>query len=87
MFTHGVRAHYVASALCTPLLIHSAPSAVITISMEVGTSHSADHGVGYSMAKAADDRLTPALAGQLATDRVASIALHPGGIESTFPDG
>jgi NAD(P)-dependent dehydrogenase (short-subunit alcohol dehydrogenase family) len=39
------------------------------------------------MAKAADARLALALAGQLATDRVASIALHPGGIESTFPDG
>jgi NAD(P)-dependent dehydrogenase (short-subunit alcohol dehydrogenase family) len=30
------------------------------------------------MAKAADDRLALALAGQLAADRVASIALHPG---------
>jgi dehydrogenase/reductase SDR family protein 1 len=78
MFSHGVRAHYVASALCAPLLIRSAPSAVITVSMEVGASHSAEHGVGYSMAKAADDRLALALAGQLAADRVASIALHPG---------
>jgi NAD(P)-dependent dehydrogenase (short-subunit alcohol dehydrogenase family) len=78
MFSHGVRAHYVASALCAPLLTRSAPSAVITVSMEVGASHSAEHGVGYSMAKAADDRLALALAGQLAADRVASIALHPG---------
>jgi NAD(P)-dependent dehydrogenase (short-subunit alcohol dehydrogenase family) len=78
MFTHGVRAHYVASALCAPLLIRSAPSAIVTVSMEAGAAHSADHGVGYSMAKAADDRLALALSGQLAAAQVASIALHPG---------
>jgi NAD(P)-dependent dehydrogenase (short-subunit alcohol dehydrogenase family) len=78
MFTRGVRAHYVASALCAPLLIRSAPSAVVTVSMEAGTTHSTAHGVGYSMAKAADDRLALALSGQLGAAQVASIALHPG---------
>jgi NAD(P)-dependent dehydrogenase (short-subunit alcohol dehydrogenase family) len=46
--------------------------------MEAGTTHSTAHGVGYSMAKAADDRLALALSGQLAAAQVASIALHPG---------
>jgi dehydrogenase/reductase SDR family protein 1 len=78
MFARGVRAHYVAAALCAPLLIRSAPSAIVTVSMEAGASHSTAHGVGYSMAKAADDRLALALSGQLAAAQVASIALHPG---------
>lgn len=78
MFTGGVRAHYVASALCAPLLQSSAPAAVVTVSMAVGATHEPGHGVAYSMAKAADDRLALVLAEQLAPAKVASIALHPG---------
>jgi|tagenome__1003787_1003787.scaffolds.fasta_scaffold20634594_2 dehydrogenase/reductase SDR family protein 1 len=78
MFDGGVRIHYVASAVCAPLLRRSAPSAIVTVSMEAGARHDPAHGVAYSVAKAADDRLASAVAGQLAADRVASVAVYPG---------
>jgi dehydrogenase/reductase SDR family protein 1 len=78
MFGGGVRAHYVASVLCAPLLRRTPASAVVTVSMEVGARHDPTHGVAYSVAKAADDRLAAAMAGQLAADGVASVAVCPG---------
>ncbi len=78
MLGSGVRTHYVTSALCAPLLRTTPGSAIVTVSMEVGDAHDADHGVAYSVAKAADDRLALAIAGQLARDRVASVSLYPG---------
>jgi len=78
MFDGGVRAHYVTSAVCAPLLRRTAASAIVTVSMEVGARHDPAHGVAYSTAKAADDRLTVAMAGQLAVDGVASVAVYPG---------
>jgi dehydrogenase/reductase SDR family member 1 len=78
MFDSGVRAHYVTSAICAPLLRRSAPAAIVTVSMEIGARHDPAHGVAYSVAKAADDRLAEAMAGQLAGDRVASVAVYPG---------
>jgi NAD(P)-dependent dehydrogenase (short-subunit alcohol dehydrogenase family) len=78
MFDGGVRAHYVTSAVCAPLLRRSATSAIVTVSMEVGGRHDPTHGVAYSVAKAADDRLAAAMAGQLAVDGVASVAVYPG---------
>jgi NAD(P)-dependent dehydrogenase (short-subunit alcohol dehydrogenase family) len=78
MFDAGVRAHYVTSAICVPLLRRSAPSAIVTVSMEAGARHDPAHGVAYSVAKAADDRLAEAMAGQLSGDQVASVAVYPG---------
>jgi NAD(P)-dependent dehydrogenase (short-subunit alcohol dehydrogenase family) len=78
MFDGGVRTHYVTSAVCAPLLRRTAASAIVTVSMEVGTRHDPAHGVAYSVAKAADDRLALAMASQLAADGVASIAVYPG---------
>jgi NAD(P)-dependent dehydrogenase (short-subunit alcohol dehydrogenase family) len=78
MFDGGVRTHYVASAVCAPLLRRTATSAMVTVSMEVGARHDPAHGVAYSVAKAADDRLALAMAGQLAADGVASVAVYPG---------
>jgi dehydrogenase/reductase SDR family member 1 len=78
MFEGGVRTHYVTSALCAPLLRRTAASVIVTVSMEVGASHDLAHGVAYSVAKAADDRLALAMAGQLAPDGVASVAVYPG---------
>jgi NAD(P)-dependent dehydrogenase (short-subunit alcohol dehydrogenase family) len=46
--------------------------------MEAGSRHDPAHGVAYSVAKAADDRLASAMAGQLAADGVASVAVYPG---------
>jgi len=78
MFGGGVRTHYVTSAICAPLLIRSAPSAIVIVSMEVGARHDVRHGVAYSAAKAADDRLAEAMAGQLSGDGVAALAIYPG---------
>ncbi|HEX6523720.1 MAG TPA: SDR family NAD(P)-dependent oxidoreductase [Streptosporangiaceae bacterium] len=78
MFSAGVRAHYVTTVLCAPLLRAASGSLVVTVSMEVGSRHQAQHGVAYSMAKAADDRLALAVATALSADGVASVALYPG---------
>jgi dehydrogenase/reductase SDR family member 1 len=78
MFDGGVRAHYITSAVCVPLLRGTRASAIVTVSMEVGARHDPAHGVAYSVAKAADDRLAVAMAGQLASDGVASVAVYPG---------
>ncbi len=78
MFGGGVRPHYVTGAACVPLLRRTPGSAIVTVSMEVGAAHNPTHGVAYSVAKAADDRLAQAMAGQLASDGVASVAVHPG---------
>src|SRR6266576_1541012 len=63
MFGGGVRAHYVAAAVCAPLLIATPRSLVVTVSVAV--------------AKTADDRLALAAAIQLGEHGVASLAVHP----------
>jgi NAD(P)-dependent dehydrogenase (short-subunit alcohol dehydrogenase family) len=78
MFGGGVRAHYVATALCAGLLRATPGGLVVTVSMPVGATHEARYGVAYSVAKAADDRLALATAAALAPDGVASVALYPG---------
>jgi dehydrogenase/reductase SDR family member 1 len=78
MFDGGVRCHYVTTVLCSPLLRATPGSLVVTVSMEVGSRHEAQHGVAYSVAKAADDRLALAMSMALSADGVASVALYPG---------
>ena len=82
MFGAGVRAHYVACVLCAPLLRRTQGSVVVTVSMDAGDHHDAAHGVAYSIAKAADDRLATAVAAQLADDHVTSVAVYPGLVRS-----
>lgn len=77
MFASGVRAHYVATALAAPLL-RARRGVVVTVSMEVGAAHDPEHNVPYNVAKAADERLVQATAGQLAGSGVASVGLYPG---------
>jgi NAD(P)-dependent dehydrogenase (short-subunit alcohol dehydrogenase family) len=77
MFDGGVRAHYVSTALCAPLLRAAPGGLVVTVSMAAGAAHDARYGVAYSVAKAADDRLALALSTALARDGVASVGLHP----------
>jgi dehydrogenase/reductase SDR family member 1 len=78
MFDGGVRAHYVTTALCAPLLRAAPGGLVVTVSMAAGAAHQAGYGVAYSVAKAADDRLALALSTALSAAGVASVALHPG---------
>jgi len=78
MFDGGIRAHYVASRLCAPLLRRHPDGLVVNISMALGQSHVAGQGVAYSVAKAAEDRLSLAMAEQLAESGVSTVSLHPG---------
>ena len=57
MFTGGVRTHYVALAVCAPLLIATPGSLVVTVSVAVPEARQDTFGAAYAMAKAADDRL------------------------------
>jgi NAD(P)-dependent dehydrogenase (short-subunit alcohol dehydrogenase family) len=78
MFDGGVRAHYVATALCANLLRATPGGLVVTVSMPVGSAHEPRYAVAYSVAKAADDRLALATSVALAAAGVASVALYPG---------
>jgi dehydrogenase/reductase SDR family protein 1 len=78
MIGGGVRIHYVASAVCAPLLRRTPGSAIVTVSMDVAAPHDQVHGVAYSVAKTADDRLAATMAAQFAADGVASVAVYPG---------
>lgn len=78
MFAGGVRAHYVALARCAPLLISTAASLVVTVSVAVPESSQHEFGAAYAMSKTADDRLAMVAAGQLRRYGVASLAVHPG---------
>jgi dehydrogenase/reductase SDR family protein 1 len=77
MFGGGVRAHYVATAVCAPLLIATRDSLVVTVSVAVPEAEQHRFGAAYAMAKAADDRLALAAAIQLGEHGVASVAVHP----------
>jgi len=82
MFTGGVRAHYVALALCAPLLITTPDSLAVTISVAIPDADLGASGAAYAMAKAADDRLAQAAAQQLKAHKVASVAVHPGWVRT-----
>ncbi len=82
MFTGGVRAHYVALALCAPLLITRPGSLVVTVSVAIPEAGQHGFGAAYAMAKTADDRLALAAATQLRQHSVASVALHPGWVRT-----
>ncbi len=77
MFGGGVRTHYVALAVCAPLLIATAHSLVVTISVAVPAAEQHAFGAAYAMSKTADDRLALAAAIQLGEHGVASVAVHP----------
>jgi dehydrogenase/reductase SDR family protein 1 len=82
MFGGGVRAHYVATAVCAPLLIATRHSLVATVSVAVPETEQHSFGAAYAMAKTADDRLALAAAIQLGEHGVASVAVHPGWVRT-----
>ena len=82
MFAGGVRTHYVALALCAPLLITTPASLVVTVSVAIPDAALGAFGIAYAMAKAADDRLAEAAAEQLKSHSVASVAVHPGWVRT-----
>src|SRR5690348_7907970 len=75
MFGGGVRAHYVAAAVCAPLLIATPHSLVVTVSVEVPEAEQHRFGTAYAMAKTADDRLALAAAIQLGEQGAVSPAV------------
>jgi NAD(P)-dependent dehydrogenase (short-subunit alcohol dehydrogenase family) len=76
MFTVGVRAHYVASVLVAPLMIEQGHGLIVNISAFAGQT--VGEGVGYRVAKAADDRMAACMAHELRPHNVAAVALYPG---------
>jgi NAD(P)-dependent dehydrogenase (short-subunit alcohol dehydrogenase family) len=78
MFAAGVRAHYVALALCAPLLISTPASLVVAVSFAVPETSQHELGAAYAMSKTADDRLALAAGVQLRRHGVTSLAVHPG---------
>ncbi|MEV6490050.1 SDR family NAD(P)-dependent oxidoreductase [Actinoplanes sp. NPDC051633] len=76
MFRAGVRAHYAATVLAVPLLRRG--GLVATISFFPGSYPAGDDQVAYSVAKAADDRMTAVMAAQLRPREVTAVALYPG---------
>lgn len=81
MFTGGVRAHYLTTVACVPLLLRAPGSLVVTLSAAL-TPGDSPGGVAYAMAKAADDVLAAGVARQLAVHEVTSVALHPGWVRT-----
>ena len=75
-FTIGVRSHYVASSLATPLLIETGGGLIANISSP-GSVHYM-HNVVYGVAKAAVDRMTADMAHDLEGHGVTVVSLWPG---------
>ncbi len=76
MFQAGVRAHYVASTLAAPLMIAQGGGLIVNISFFAAQRD--DRGVGYGVAKAADDRMAACMAHELRPHNVAAVSLYPG---------
>ncbi|XXY44161.1 SDR family NAD(P)-dependent oxidoreductase [Sorangium sp. So ce269] len=76
MFSAGVRAHYVASALSAPLMIARGRGLIVNISFIAAERD--DMGVAYGAAKAACDRMAGAMAHELRPHGVAAVSLYPG---------
>ncbi|AWN24286.1 short-chain dehydrogenase [Deinococcus irradiatisoli] len=77
MFAAGVRAHYVTSALCAPLLI-GARGLIVNISFFAGMRHRDQENLPYFLAKNADDQLARAMANHLRPHQVTAVSLYPG---------
>jgi NAD(P)-dependent dehydrogenase (short-subunit alcohol dehydrogenase family) len=76
MFQSGVRAHYIASVLATPLLIQQENALIINISFFAAQRN--DKGVAYCVAKAASDHMISCMAEELREHKVAAVSLYPG---------
>src|SRR6266700_401460 len=88
MFGGGVRTHYVATAVCAPLLIATPHSLVVTVSVAVPETEQHAYGAAYAMAKTADDRLALAAAIQLGEHRGRHAVRGPGGpVRVAIPGG
>jgi dehydrogenase/reductase SDR family member 1 len=76
MFTAGVRAHYVASALAVPLMLVRGGGLIVNVSSFAAVNPK--EVVSLGVAKAATDRLSALAAKQLRDHRIAVVSLYPG---------
>lgn len=72
----GVRSHYVAAVLATPLLLPSERGLIVNISSPGAVAYA--HNVPYGVGKAAVDRMTADMAHELRPFGVAVVSLWPG---------
>ncbi|WP_412027297.1 SDR family NAD(P)-dependent oxidoreductase [Deinococcus yunweiensis] len=77
MFAAGVRAHYVASAVCAPMLV-AARGLLVNISFFAGQRHRGQENIPYFLAKNADDQMARAMANHLRPHGVTAVSLYPG---------
>jgi dehydrogenase/reductase SDR family member 1 len=76
MFVAGVRAHYFASALAVPLMLHNGSGLIVNVSSFAAASR--NENVALGVAKAATDRMSSLMAAQLREHGVAVVSLYPG---------
>jgi dehydrogenase/reductase SDR family protein 1 len=76
MFTAGVRAHYVASAVAAPMLVAQRQGLIVNISSFAGAGDEPNVAIG--VAKGATDRLTRSMARELREHGVTVVSLYPG---------
>ena len=77
MFATGVRAHYACSRLAAPLMLERG-GLIVNVSFFAGLAYRPGENVAYSVAKAADDRMTEGMAWSLRERHVAVVSLYPG---------
>ncbi len=76
MFAAGLRAHFTSGYFAAPLMIAQKSGLIITISIGVGGKYLGN--VMYDTCKKAEDRLAFAMAQELQSYGVTSLALYPG---------
>jgi dehydrogenase/reductase SDR family member 1 len=76
MFEAGVRAHYVATVLATPLMLRAEGGLIVNVS-SFAAANPREH-VALGVAKTATDRLSALTAEQLRDHGIAVVALYPG---------
>jgi dehydrogenase/reductase SDR family protein 1 len=76
MFQSGVRAHFAASVIASPVMIAQRSGLIVNISYFAARRN--DKGVAYGAAKAADDQMTACMAHELRQHNVCAVSLYPG---------
>ena len=76
MFDAGVRAHFVASKLASPVMIRQRSGLIVNISSHAAREYAGN--VVFGVSKAATDRLTADTAKELKEHGVAVVSLYPG---------
>jgi len=76
MISNAESSLHVAGVLVAPLMIEQGHGLIVNISAFAGQT--VGEGVGYRVAKAADDRMAACMAHELRPHNVAAVALYPG---------